>query len=288
MSQKMKVALIPNDFSMDLEAVCKLCQEEHVQYVELGYMWNKSILDLNSDEQTNVHALLDKYGLKVASIQTQIMKCMPPTSMLNRPGSKNMHFDYAFNVSQIDRAISVAKDFHAPYIVSYSYFKRGAKVTPSTWDKIIQDYQSFIPKLKDANKTMVVECEPDTVLATVNDYLKLFDALNSPHVQANLDLANLIGGQKKFPQSDFDRLYAHVPYFHVKDRAKKFLFGMGSAVFSKGVIPWKTVLPWFASKGFAGYLSVEPHVHGENRFELGRQCVQNLQKVLTELGIAFE
>ena len=66
----MKIALIPNDFSMDLEAVFQLCQEEHVQYVELGYMWDKSILDLSPEEENQVAELLQKYNLKVASIQS--------------------------------------------------------------------------------------------------------------------------------------------------------------------------------------------------------------------------
>jgi sugar phosphate isomerase/epimerase len=79
-----------------------------------------------------------------------------------------------------------------------------------------------------------------------------------------------------------------VPYFHVKDRKKVFPFRTGSAIFGEGYIPWKQVLPWFAEKGFNGYLSIEPHVHGENRFEKGRQCAKNLQNLLSELHIPFE
>lgn len=286
MPPNMKVSLIPNDFSMDLEAVFKMCNAEHVQYVELGYMWNKSILDLTPEEIQNVLALMKQYNLKAASIQTQIMKVGPPGSILDRKGSQKMNFDYSYNRSRIDRAIEVAEIFDTPFIVSYSYFRHGVRNIQSYWPKLLADYEEFLPKLKAKNKTMVIECEPDTLIATVQDYLKIFKYFDSPHIAANLDLANLHGGQKSFSRADFEAIFPYVKYFHVKDRRKK-LIGATGAIFGEGFIPWSSVLPWFAEKGFDGYLSVEPHVHGENRFEKGVQCVRNLQNLLKLLKIAF-
>lgn len=103
-------------------------------------------------------------------------------------------------------------------------------------------------------------------------------------------MSNLHAAQPVFTQDDFDRFYSYVPYFHIKDRRfRKILkFLPQAAVFGKGSIPWKKVLPWFAEKGFSGFLSVEPHVHGKDKFELGRQCVKNLQNLLQELKIDFE
>ena len=83
-----KVCLIPNDFTMDLEAVCKLCDEEHVEYVELGLMWNESILELDESKLTKVHELLDSHNLQVASIQTQIMKVLAPNCTFAIKGSR--------------------------------------------------------------------------------------------------------------------------------------------------------------------------------------------------------
>jgi sugar phosphate isomerase/epimerase len=286
----MKISLIPNDFSMDLEAVFKLCQEENVHYVELGYMWDKSILDLSESELTKVENLMKQYGLKAASIQTQILKVYPPNSKLSAPGSKNMHRDYEYNLSRIDRALEIATRLNAPYIVSYSFFTHLGGITEENWQRLFNAYATIIEKCKKANKTMVVEVEGDTYVRTIDDYLKLFTHFNSPHLQANFDFANLHSAQRIFTRADFDRFYQFVPYFHVKDRKLpkfKFLPSKG-AVFGEGNIEWKQILPWFAEKQFSGFLSIEPHVHGAERFELGRKCVKNLQKLLKELNIAFE
>lgn len=284
----MKISIIPNDLTMDLEAVFKMCVEEQIKYVELGYMWNKSILDLNEEEISKVKNLLNEYNIKVASIQTQIMKVFPPGSVLSRFGSKHMHFDYEFNKSHFDKAVELAKIFNAPYIVTYSFFRRGVKISEALWDRLFNDYEGFLPKLKVADKSVVVECEPDTLIATVSDYLKFFNHFKSPHIQANFDMANLFGAQNHFDKEEFEQLYKYVPYFHVKDRRKAFLFRTKGAIFGEGFIPWRQVLPWFAEKGFNGFLSIEPHVHGEDRFEKGRQCAKNLQNLLMELKIPFE
>ena len=292
----MKVSLIPNDFSQDLEKVFQLCQTEGVKYVELAYMWNKSILELNEAELTKVHELIDKYNLKAASIQTQIMKVHPPGNPNAKPGTKNMHDDFEFNISQIDTAIKLAKEFNAKYIVTYSFMDLKLADPPTlakNWDLMFQVYGDFIKKLQPAGKTAIVECDGGQYVATIEDHLKLFEHFNSPHVMANFDLANLSHNQQ-FTRDLFEKFYKWVPYFHVKDRKintgiKKLLFGgSGPAVFSEGSVPWRTVLPWFAEKGCECFLSVEPHVHGTDKLELGRQCVKNLQKTLNELNIAYE
>jgi sugar phosphate isomerase/epimerase len=290
MMSPMKISLIPNDLSMDLEAVFKICAEEHVKYVELAYMWNKSILDLDESELIKVQHLMDKYGLKAASIQTQILKVFAPDSKLAAPGSKNMHRDYDYNLSRIDRAIEIAQRFHAKYIVSYSFFTHLSQTKDANWQRLIKDYAMINEKCRKANVTMVVECEGDTLIATIQDYLRLFTTINSPHVRANFDLANLHSKQKEFTRADFEQIAPYVPYFHVKDRKmpKWRILPAKGAVFGEGNIPWPRILPWFAQFGFDGFLSVEPHVHGPDRMELGRRCVQNLQKLLRDLNFEFE
>lgn len=285
---KVKVSLIPNDFSQDFEKVMGLCKEENVKYVELAFMWNKSILDLNESELARVHELMDQVGVKAASIQTQIMKVHLPESKLHSANSKNMHRDYEFNKSRIHDAVRVAKEFNCKYIITYSYFTHFVGKKEENWQRLFNDYKQLVEPVKEAGKQMVVECEGDTYIGSVDEYLRLFNTVNSPHLKANFDLSNLFGYVKRFTEQDAERMFPFVEYFHVKDRKKAFLFGERPAVFGTGFVPWEMTLRKFHQMGFDGVLSVEPHVHGKNKFELGRQCVQNLQKMLQKLNIPFE
>jgi L-ribulose-5-phosphate 3-epimerase len=287
----MKISLIPNDFSMDLERVFQLCREENVKYVELGFMWNKSILDLTEKEIEQVLALLEKYELKVASIQTQIMKVFPPGSKLAKPGSKNMHRDFEYNINQIDRAIELTTIFDTKYIITYSFFRFLTGISEKNWNLMFEIYGKMIEKLEAAKKIAVVECEGDTYVGTIKDYLRLFEEFKSPSIRANFDLANLLSAQPQFTRDNFDQFHEYVNYFHIKDKKyRKFLkwLPIGGSVFGEGEVPWKEVLPWFKEIGFDGFVSVEPHVHGKEKFENGRKCVQHLQKMLIELQIPFE
>ncbi|MHA1794083.1 MAG: sugar phosphate isomerase/epimerase family protein [Promethearchaeota archaeon] len=298
-----KIAIIPNDLyepNKNFESVIEMCNEENVKYIEIAFLWNKSVLDLNEDEVSKVHEILDQHGIKVASIQTQIMKVFPEGSKLAKKGSKNMHRDHDYNVSRIDDAIRMADEFNTRYIVTYSYFTYLTPQTGDIWEKLFKDYEILVNKCKSGKKTMVVECEGDTLVGTTSDYIKLFNHFKSPHLKANLDLANFVGHVGSFSRvDDFEKLKEHVEYFHVKDRLfkksalKKLpligqFFGDKSAIFGEGNVPWREVIPWFIDSGFDGVFSIEPHVHGKGRFEKGRKCIQNLKSLLDELKVNYE
>jgi sugar phosphate isomerase/epimerase len=299
-----QLALIPNDFYVpgkDFEAVLdEVCAKENVKYIEIAYLWGKSILDLNEQEIKKLHETLDERGVKIASIQTQIMKVFHEDMKLAKVGSHHMNRDRPFNVSRIDDAIRCAEEFGAKYIVTYSYFTltMGKKNAEKYWDLMFQDYHALVEKCQAASKTMVLECEGDTLVNDTASYLRLFDHFNSPSLKANLDLANFVSHVGSFTRDDFEQLKDHVAYFHVKDRIfrtgiftkgiLKKLFGGKGAVFGTGVVPWREVLPWFAQAGFDGVLSVEPHVHSEDKFADAAKCVKNLQALLADLGIEHE
>jgi len=296
--------LIPNDFyhgGKGFEQVLdEVCIPLNVRYIEIAYLWGKSILDLDETEIANLHEALDQRSIKIGSIQTQIMKVIPNGARFASPGSRNMARDHAFNIGRIDDAIRCAKELGTNFIITYSYFTRAMKknqVEPF-WDTLFHDYKELLEKCELEGCTMVVECEDDTLVCDTATYLRLFDHFNSQFLRANLDLANFITHANSFTREDFDRLKDHVIYFHCKDRIlskgimskgilRKIFHGK-AAVFGTGDVPWKEVLPWFADAGFDGILSVEPHVHGANQFEDAKQCVVGLKHLLDDLKIDYQ
>ena len=294
-----KICLIPNDFytkDVDFEEVLEFCTKESVKFIEIASLWGKSVLDMEENEIEKVKTLLNSAGVQVGSVQTQIMKTVTPfgsffTRLFGRIvsffygslGKQNMHGNYEYNISRIDDAIQIAKEFNSDYIITYSYFTKGAKIDEKTWNRLIADYKVLASKCETEKKTLVIECEGDTFIQDTRTYLKLFNEVNSPYVKANLDLSNFVSHVGDFTRDDFEALKEHVEYFHVKDRKGN----MGS-VFGEGDIPWKKVLPWFIDAGYDGFLSVEPHVHGRDKFNRAKQCVLNLKQMLEELGIEYE
>ncbi len=285
----MKLALIPNDFSMDLERIFKLCEEEHVNHVELAYMWGKSILDLSEEELKKVKSLMETYNLKAASIQTQIGKVFPPGALLAKEGSGSMHRDYNFNVSRMDRAIEIADLFQTEYIVMYSFFTYLDWKTEVRWNLLLESYEKFLNKLEKCNKTAVIECEGDTLIRDIDSYMQLFKHFKSPDkLRANLDLANLLSTQDSLSRTDFETILPYLKYLHVKDKTRRKILWNKPQVFGNGDIPWVKTFKWLKDANWNGTISVEPHVHGKNKFELGRQCVRNLKSLLHDLGIKIE
>ncbi|MHA1821436.1 MAG: sugar phosphate isomerase/epimerase family protein, partial [Promethearchaeota archaeon] len=251
------------------------------------YMWRKSVLDLSESEVDRVHNLMEEYNVEAVSIQTQIMKTHPPDSQFYQKGSKDMHKDFEYNISRIDDAIKMANEFKADYIITYSFFKRDPSDVQENWKRLFEVYSGFLPKLKANHKKVVVECESDTYIAGLKDYLEFLGHFNSEHILANFDVANFLETEGNLTEDDFKQLEPFVEYFHVKDRI--FLDRHSrSAIFGEGDVPWKQIINWSASTGKNFVLSVEPHVHGWNRFKKASKCALNLQKLLKEMKLDFK
>ncbi|MHA1682468.1 MAG: sugar phosphate isomerase/epimerase family protein [Promethearchaeota archaeon] len=303
-----KLAIIPNDFygkGIDFEGVVDLCASEGINFIELASLWGKSVLDLDDTEVERVRTILDEHGVKVVSIQTQIMKTIPPASnrraklagriighFYGAIGRGKMHSDAKINASRISDAIDVADALDAKYIVTYSYMHIFLKDKDRAWKNMVSSYKHLSAACESRGKVMVVECEPDTLVNDTGTYLKLINGVGSDALQINLDLANFISHGKSFTKDDFTRLSKYVPYMHVKDRIpnngplKKWLPTKG-AIFGDGTIPWREVLPWFLKAGFNGVLSIEPHVFTGNKFEKGRECIRGVKALLDELGVHY-
>jgi sugar phosphate isomerase/epimerase len=87
--------------------------------------------------------------------------------------------------------------------------------------------------------------------------LQLVETINCPAFRLLLDLANF-SGQSPGAESwaAYQKVKRYVAYVHLKDRAAS----GAAAWFSEGVIPVRRLLTALRDDGYAGVLSMEPHV----------------------------
>jgi len=277
-----KIATIPNEFSQDFENVLKILNELDIKYLELASMWNKSILDLNQEEENRVKKIINEYGMKTSAIQTQIMKCYPKDSQYAKIGSKDMHLDLDFNKSRIDRAIELADKFETQNIVCYSYFSKNG-ITEKNWQNLINDYEILINKCEKRDKILVLENEHDTYVALVDDIYRIMHHFESKHLRHLFDTGNLFKRVNSFTYNDYQRIGKYIGYWHVKD-VRKMIFGRKVwTVFGTGIIPSKEIFTWYLKDGFDGFFSAEPHQAGPNRIELCEKHIKNLKDLIESI-----
>ena len=64
----MKLGVITDGISMDLEYALKVMGEHGMQWAELQFVWHKEIGDHTPEEIAKIKALLTKYNMKVTCI----------------------------------------------------------------------------------------------------------------------------------------------------------------------------------------------------------------------------
>ena len=61
----MKLGVITDGISMDLDQALKVMSEHGIQWAELQFVWDKEVGDHTPEEITKMKALLTKYNMNV-------------------------------------------------------------------------------------------------------------------------------------------------------------------------------------------------------------------------------
>ncbi|KKK55645.1 hypothetical protein LCGC14_3072440, partial [marine sediment metagenome] len=64
----MKLGVITDGISTDLEQALQVMNEYEIEYAELQFVWDKEVGDHSAEEIKRMKSLLKRYGVKVVSI----------------------------------------------------------------------------------------------------------------------------------------------------------------------------------------------------------------------------
>ena len=107
------------------------------------------------------------------------------------PHSISYHKDYIYDdalLAQTKRAIGWTRDFGASIFVFAGTPKRAGDV--AEWRLMIERTRELVAVAEDHGVTLAEEFEPGFIVGSTADLLRLFDAIPSPNLAANLDLGH--------------------------------------------------------------------------------------------------
>jgi len=108
------------------------------------------------------------------------------------PRSISYHKDYIYDdalFAQTKRAIALTPDFGADVFV----FAGGPKRTggEAEWQRMIERTRELVAVAEAHGVTLAEEFEPGFIVGSTAELLRLFEAIPSPHLAANLDLGHV-------------------------------------------------------------------------------------------------
>lgn len=255
------LGVITDEVSQDFEKALIWAKGFGLEWVELRFLWNKYVIDLNADEVEQAKALLAKHGLRVSVIDSPYFKTLLPGTESRFLDKKDpLQGGYAKQEKVLEHAIARAKDFGTGKIRIFAFLR---VVDPKTvFDQVARELQKTADYAKQEGIRLVLENEFTCNVATGVEGAEMLKAVPSPALGFNWDPGNAFeaGELKPFPDGyvplDKKRLW----HMHLKD-AQENPNGSGPLwqPVGGGKIDYVGQFRALLKDGYSGTMSLETH-----------------------------
>ena len=261
----MKISVITNGISQDYETACKIMNETGVKYAELQEAYGKRVEYLTLDDARKIHALNEKYGIKVASVTTHAFVGIPVGSLEVGDAKYNEQMNLLKN------GIAIAKIVGADHVRAMCFSrqivmwgKNGADEWNAggnkAWPKFIELYRPIAKLAEEEGISLIVENGFNGMLTSAYTARKFIEDLGSKSVRILWDPANAAWvGDIAYPDgyNEVKECLAHV---HIKDMLLDPIRSTAEVVaLGRGQIAQycERIAAALRADGYDGYVSLE-------------------------------
>ncbi|OQB14338.1 MAG: Xylose isomerase-like TIM barrel [Firmicutes bacterium ADurb.Bin193] len=260
-----------------------------IKYIEFRSLEGKNVCDHTIEEIKRIKTELDKNGIKVSAIGSPI-------------GKIKITDDFAPELKRFSHIIEIAKIMEAKYIRMFSFYIEEGQNPDDFRDEVIKRWQEYIRLAEGKGVILLHENEKGIYGDTSERCLDLLKTLDCDYVKSVFDPANFVQCEATVYPEAFEILAEYSVYFHIKDAlagdGRNVPAGMGDGKIGE-------ILSALKSRGYEGFLSLEPHLGNFKGFagleldsqKLGEQeagpetfdiAVSALKKLLEKIGCTVQ
>jgi sugar phosphate isomerase/epimerase len=272
---------INDEVSRDLGEAIAFARAEGLGAIELRMIGATNVVQLPWTELEEIRRVLGEAGLRVAALSTPLFKCP-----LDGEGGdadpdpfRAASHDFDDHLALIPRASAVAALLGTRRLRCFAFLGTGAYADAR--EDVLERLRRAGAALAAADPTarFCVENEPSTYVRTAAELASLVRDLGEPF-EALWDPGNAYHAGERGHLVGFDDVADLVTHIHVKDPrddngATRYVpLGGGDIDYPAQVAAW-------AAAGYAGYVSLEPHIIvGRSSLEGARACLDYLRPLL--------
>jgi sugar phosphate isomerase/epimerase len=217
----MKLGVITDGISMDLEQALKVMSEHGMQWAELQFVWDKEIGDHTPEELTKMKALLAKYNMNVTCITRHnfVGLCMKTTTADDDA--------YKQHMEALKRCIRTAKELGTDTVRVMSGRKEmiifgtnGAEkwvASTGSWENLVKLMQAPVRLAEDEGITLAVETGNNAMVTSGYLARKLVDDIGSKNFKIIWDIPNTLYCTDVPYPDGYESVKDHLSHIHVKD-----------------------------------------------------------------------
>ena len=266
-----------DEISPDPEEQLATLAAESITHLELRSAWSVNVADFTAGQLTAFRAALDRAGVRVSAIGSPIGKI--PVEAPLRPELERMR-----------RIAGIAGELGTAIVRVFSFFIPPGEPPERHRQQVIDRMAALAGIASDRGLILAHENEKEIYGDTADRCHDLITSVDSSAFQATFDAANFVQcGVRPFTQA-YHLLRPYLVYLQVKDA----LAATGEVVpAGQGDGQVRETLAALRDSGFAGFVSLEPHLAQAGRYggfsgpDGFTRAAQALKFLLTELSISW-
>jgi sugar phosphate isomerase/epimerase len=250
---------------------------ESITHLELRSAWRVSVADLTDTQLDAFRAELDGAGVRVSAIGSPI-------------GKISVTAPIGPELDRLRRIADVAAQLGVSIVRVFSFFIPAGE-PPSRYRQQVIDRMAALAGIAAERGLVLAHENEKEIFGDIPERCAdLITSVGSPALQATFDAANFVQcGVRPFTEG-YELLRPHLVYLQVKDA----LAADGRVVpAGEGDGEVRQTLAALRDSGFAGFVSLEPHLAQAGRFggfsgpEAFTRAARALKQLLNELAIPY-
>lgn len=288
----MKLSIISDQVSQDLEEALNIIVKEGYEYVELHNVFGHSIETCTQEEVDKIQRLLKQYSVKVSNIASTIFFLCPlypedEVSLFN-PIFYSIQGNLEYHLRILENACWIANELDCPKIRIFPFRwpdnRKGPYGTKQDIEKIIENIKKALHISKKYHVTLMLENCPYSHLPKGEMTLQVVQAINDPYLKLLWDPANSYRAiRENVPKEYMDwnleeellHLYPYIGHIHLKNY--HYVSGLVKPFVHvpllNGDIVYDSLLKKIQDKCDC-FLSLEPEVDFTQTIQSMRQLIQ--------------
>jgi len=251
---------------------------ESISHLELRSAWGTNVADLTDAELAEFRQRLDDAGVRVSAIGSPI-------------GKIDITAPLGPELDRMRRIADVAGQFGTTLVRVFSFFIPAGQ-PPERYRAEVIDRMAALAEIAAGHGLVLAhENEKEIYGDRPERCAELIEAVGSPALRATFDAANFVQCGVVPHRDAYPLIRPYLVYLQVKDA----LAATGEVVpAGQGDGQVADTLAALRDSGFAGYMSLEPHLAAAERFggfsgpEAFRRAAQALKALLGDLSISWQ
>ena len=267
-----------DEISSDLDEQLDTLAAESISHLELRSVWSTNVADLDAKQIAQVRRSLDHAEISVSAIGSPI-------------GKIDITAPLAPELDRLRRVAAVAAELSVTIVRVFSFFIPAGEPPEHYRQEVIDRMAALAEVAAGYGLILAHENEKGIYGDIPQRCADLLAAVASPALRATFDAANFVQCGVAPQAEAYALIRPYLVYLQVKDA----IAATGEVVpAGQGDGQVRETLDALNSSGFAGYVSLEPHLAQAGRFggfsgpQEFRRAAQALKALLSDLSIHWQ